>query len=1420
MHSRLLRSVLLATLLAAAATPAQASLRQSWSLLGFSAAHSGAPLGGLGQRAAAPSQQAVAATLGQMTGLAPSQVTTVDACGAARPGFVRCDAQVMILRSTRTVVRPHVGARRHQQSVIPSAAPSVIPSAAPAAGGVSAAAVASAAPPQAGTPAFMQQAYDMSYLSQTAGAGDTVAVVAAYDDPTAESDLATYRSTYGLGACTSASGCFSKVNQSGAASPLPGTNSAWQMEISLDLDAVSALCPRCKMLLVEANTTSWSDMQAAVGTAASIGANQVSVSWSTPAASPPAGSFTFPGIATVAAAGDFGYAGVGQDNYPAAFADVTAAGGTKLTPASGGSGARGFAESAWSVDRTGMSAGSGCDLGLSKPPYQTDAGCAGRAYADVSADADPSTGLVVYDSGKGGWIVAGGTSLAAPLIAAFYAATGLNAATPQWAYADSALLNDPVSGSNGTCGTVITYICNARTGYDGPTGVGSISGAVADGAPGIGGPSVGTGTSNTYAQTVTSSGATLLGGVYPNGPDTTYWWEYGTSTTYGQQTPATDIGAGRNPVTVSDTLAGLAPRTVYHYRLVARNSLGTSYGFDYALTSAVPPPANTSPPSITGSARQGQTLFATAGSWTPAQTSFSYQWQRDTGSGFADVIGAIGYNYVLGSADLNASVRAIVTASNGSGTASATSPSVGPVLSGAPVNTAAPAISGTPQRLSPLTLNGGSWDPAASTYVIQWQRDMGSGFTNISGAVGSSYSPVKGDEGAILRVVLTGRNAFGSASATSAAVGPVITNAPATSATPTISGTAKRGFSLTVYTGAWTPSDRVYSYQWQRCDTTGAACGAIAGATAQVYMIALADEGSTLRAVVTATNPDGSLSRSSTPTATVGAAPPANLTAPWMTGEPRLGAVLTTTPGTWTPSDSVATYQWQRSSASGYQDIAGATAKTYTLTGADVGDTVRVLVTATNVDGTQLAIPAASLVVGRPPVSLTAPAAPSGTLMDTYALTADTGTWDSTLYTGSGPSTLSYGYQWLRCPASAIVATGCATLGAGSSYRVAVADIGNRIAVKVTATTAGGSTSVVSGLTGIISAKPLVNLTPPTITGTPQVPLVVTATQGTWSGAVTTLAYVWYRCDLSGAGCTQVTTGPRYPLSPADHRSTVMVTVTASSPGNLTSASSAPVTVADQPLPRATTTPSISGILVRLNWLHVNPGNWTDSPQLSYQWLRCDSSGAACQPINGATGMYYYTVEADVGHVLTAQITATNSSGSTQATVPAGAPVAANPPVLASPPVVIGVAREGRWIGYGSLVWTKTTSDTTVTAQWKRCQPDGTGCQPIAGANSGVYLVANADAGSTLIVTVTATNPDAAVVASSRPSAVVLPAPPVVADAAGRLQRRRKRRRHPDHDGRDVDRIGELDGRSVRALHDGLRAGRPCRGDVIHDRSG
>jgi hypothetical protein len=542
--------------------------------------------------AASPSPQAVAWVTAATTGradagsLAPRAV-----CPPAGPGRATCYAKALALRSSGGYVHP---------SLKPAVSPSRFFAAGqhPAPTTSSAAAAAAGSDPQPGTPAYLQQVYDLAYLSQTQGAGDTVAIVDAYDDPTAESDLATYRAQFGLPACTVANGCFRKVNQTGQQGGYPGTDSGWSVEVSLDLDAVSALCPLCHILLVEAASDYTTDLLTAQSTAAALGANQISDSWGAPQTTPPGGSFTFPGVATVAAGGDSGYLGAAQNQYPAALAGVTAAGGTTLTPAASGS-ARGYSEAAWS------GAGSGCDAGQAKPAWQSDGGCAGRAYDDLSADADPATGMEVYFSGDGGWLVVGGTSEASPLIAAYYAITGALAQTPQWAYQHQAQLNDPAAGMNGSCPSAIVYICSAAGGYDGPTGAGSISGAAVAGGPGIGGPAW----SNSYATAATSTAAQLSGGIYPNGSATTWWVQYGTSTAYGQQTAPVDLGSGSAPVSVTASLAGLVPGTLYHYRLVAQNGFGTTYGYDYTLTTA--PPAAPAPAS-------SATPTPAATTWTPS----------------------------------------------------------------------------------------------------------------------------------------------------------------------------------------------------------------------------------------------------------------------------------------------------------------------------------------------------------------------------------------------------------------------------------------------------------------------------------------------------------------------------------------------------------------------------------------------------------------------------------------------------------------------------------------------------------------------------------------------------------------------------------------------------------------------------------
>ena len=397
--------------------------------------------------------------------------------------------------------------------------------------------------------------------------------------------------------------------------------------------------------------------------------------------------------------------GVGA--YPAALPGFVAVGGTSLALSGGAPTARGFGESAWS------GAGSGCNThsGIVKPTYQPDTFCAGRSYADVSAVADPNTGLIAYSTSVGGWFLVGGTSLASPLVAAYEAVTGINDATPKWAYDNSSLLNDPVSGSNGSCS--ISYICNAVTGYDGPTGMGSISGAIVSGAPGVAAPSKSAG----YMTSASAVTATLAGGVYPNGLDTSYYWEYGTSTSYGTQTAASGIGSGRAPVLSTNTLTNLLPSTTYHYRLVATNSAGTSYGYDYSFTTASAgsiPPTNTTPPVISGTPQQGQTLTVSTGIWSPPATSYSYQWQRSTDGGttWTSITSATGDDLRprhlrprREAARPGHRLELLRPGRRDSPRRSARS------RSGAPTNTTPPVISGITRRGQVLTVSS-NWTPA------------------------------------------------------------------------------------------------------------------------------------------------------------------------------------------------------------------------------------------------------------------------------------------------------------------------------------------------------------------------------------------------------------------------------------------------------------------------------------------------------------------------------------------------------------------------------------------------------------------------------------------------------------------------------------------------------------------------------------
>jgi len=326
---------------------------------------------------------------------------------------------------------------------------------------VRARALAPHATPAGYGPADLRAAYNLAAAAASNGGGATVAVTELADDPNLEADLGTYRAQYGLPACTTANGCFRKVNQNGQQGNYPAGDPGWGTEASLDIDMVSAICPNCHILVIEAG-----DLAAAQNLAVSLGAAYISNSWGTGDGSGDAGmdaDFNHAGVVDVASSGDSGY-GV---SFPATSRYVVAAGGTTLRRDAS---ARGWSETTWS------GAGAGCSSWEAKPAWQTDTGCgAHRTVSDVSAVADPGTGVAVYDTyGQGGWFVVGGTSVSSPVIASVYALAGAPSATASGLYAHRTSLNDVTSGSDGTCSPA--YLCTATAGYDGPTGLGTPNG--------------------------------------------------------------------------------------------------------------------------------------------------------------------------------------------------------------------------------------------------------------------------------------------------------------------------------------------------------------------------------------------------------------------------------------------------------------------------------------------------------------------------------------------------------------------------------------------------------------------------------------------------------------------------------------------------------------------------------------------------------------------------------------------------------------------------------------------------------------------------------------------------------------------------------------------------------------------------------
>ena len=433
-------------------------------------------------------------------------------CGTPRPGAAACTG-LKLVPASLNASDLHANAVRQAGEARTGARPRV-----------------NAASPEAGylTPQALHEAYALPSQS-SATATQTIAVIDAYDDPTAEADLAVYDKQFALPACTAANGCFRKLNEQGNSSPLPPVEGEWAGEISIDVQMAHAVCQNCHVLLVEAGSEAFVDLGAAVNAAVAAGATEISNSY----AGPEESSYTayntsyyhHPGVVITAASGDCGYLNDACDwgdaaNFPADSPDVVAVGGTKLTEAKGA-----WRSTVWS------DGGSGCSTIFAAPMWQSTlssfaaTACgSGRSVADVAAIGDPNTGVDVYDStpeGNGdptGWGVWGGTSVASPIVAAEFALAGgsdgvqFPAATLYSHIGEAGALYDVVSGHNGTCSGASS--CQAAIGYDGPSGVGSPVGLGAFSTTSVSGPPAITGftpSSGITGSTVTIDGVALNG---------------------------------------------------------------------------------------------------------------------------------------------------------------------------------------------------------------------------------------------------------------------------------------------------------------------------------------------------------------------------------------------------------------------------------------------------------------------------------------------------------------------------------------------------------------------------------------------------------------------------------------------------------------------------------------------------------------------------------------------------------------------------------------------------------------------------------------------------------------------------------------------------------------------------------------------
>lgn len=695
-------------------------------------------------------------------------------------------------------------------------------------------------------------------------------------------------------------------------------------------------------------------------------------------------------------------------------------------------------------------------------------------------------------------------------------------------------------------------------------------------------------------------------------------------------------------------------------------------------------------PVISGNAVVGQSLAATSGAWTPMPTTISYQWLAD-----GDPIAlATSNTYLVTPAVLGKAIGVRVTGSRDgyaekSIEAAATAEVAAALMSGP----ATAAVTGTFTVGETVSAAAGTWTPAPDEVSYQWLR----GGHPIAGATQADYTLGTDDADKIVTVQITlTKGGYRNEVIRSVAADPV---APAqfAAATPQIDGEAALGGTLTAVVGTWSPTPASTSIQWLRDGV------AISGATASTYAPTVADVGKVISVAVSGSAagyaPHTATSSGTDPVAAGTFTAPSKVT---VSGDYTVGKTLSVDPGTWTPAPAEFGYQWLRDGA----PIANATRAEYSLVAADHDAVITVTVTAARPGYTEASLVSTSAThVGKGTIVTEKPAI-AGQSKVGATLTAKPGDWS--------PAPSAWTYQWLRD--GEVIADETA-----ATYKVAEADLGASISVKVSGSLAGYTTTA-EVESDPAEVSPQGSFTAPdeiTVEGTYSIGETLTAQAGDWTPTPDAVHFQWLRSGKVIAGAT----GDRYTLDADDLGKVVTVKATASKGGyrSASARSQAPVAVAaatfSAPNPRILGSVALGKVLV------ADPGTWSTTPTLTYQWYR---AGIA---VRGATRAVYTVGVADVGKRLSVKVTGTRPGYATAVKVSA-VTAAVRPGALVGPrPVLSGKAKAKSTLKVKIGRW--TPSGIRVSYKWYR---NGS---PIKGATKSQYRLTSKDRGKRIGVRVT-----------------------------------------------------------------------------------